>query len=79
MVKLEVKQLLVLMSFASKTLEIDERTGEGMMIPNAVEAQHWHTMKQDVRQILKDFDKKFPALLPVPNDGIVWADREFED
>jgi len=79
MVKLEVKQLLVLLTFASKTLEIDERDGEGMMIPNAVEAQHWHTMKQDVRQILKDFDKAYPALLPVPNDGIEWADREFDD
>lgn len=75
MIKLEVKQLLVLMSFASKTIEINEREGEGMMIPNAVEAQHWHTMNQDVRQILKDFDKLHPALLPVPNDGVAWADR----
>lgn len=75
MVELEVKQLLVLMSFVSKTLEINEREGEGMTILNAVEAQHWHTMNQDVRQILKDFDKKYPALLPVPNDGVMWADR----
>ncbi len=79
MVKLEVKQLLVLLSFASKTLEINERPVEGMVIHDHVELAHWLSMKQDVRQILKDFDKKYPALLPVPNDGIVWADREFED
>lgn len=77
--KLEVKQLLTLMSFVSKTLEINERPNEGMVIHNHVELQHWLMMKQDMRQILKDFDKKFPALLPVPNDGIGWADREFED
>jgi len=79
MVKLEVKQLLVLLSFASKTLEINERDNEGMVIHNHIELQHWLTMKQDVRQILKDFDTVYPALLPVPNDGVMWADREFDD
>lgn len=75
MVELEVKQLLVLMSFVSKTLEINEREGEGMIIKNPVEVQHWQMMEQDVRQILKDFDKTYPSLLPMPNDGLAWADR----
>jgi len=75
MINLEVKDLLSALAFISKTIEIDEREGEGMMIGHPLEAQHWGIMKSQMKGILAEFDKKHPTLLPVPNDGVCWKDR----
>ncbi len=76
MVELKVKQLLTVLSFVSKTLEINERDGEGMTIVHPAEIQHWNIMKDDMRQILKSFDREYPSLLPLPNDGVSWSERD---
>jgi len=75
MIKLEVKDLLSALAFISKTIEIDEREGEGIVIGNPLEAQHWGIMKSQMKGILAEFDEKYPSLLPVPNDGVCWKDR----
>jgi len=76
MINLEVKDLLSALAFISKTIEIDEREGEGMVIHHPVEIQHWGIMKSQMKGILAKFDEKYPTLLPVPNDGVCWKDRE---
>jgi hypothetical protein len=75
MIELETKDLLSVLAFVSKTVEIHEREGEGMNINHPLEIQHWDTMKDDMKKLLAEFDEKYPSLLPVPNDGIQWKDR----
>jgi hypothetical protein len=75
MIELETKDLLSALAFISKTVEIHERAGEGMIIKHPLEVQHWDTMKTDMKKLLAEFDEKYPSLLPVPNDGILWKDR----
>lgn len=75
MIELETKDLLSALAFVSKTIEINEREGEGMIIKHPLEIQHWSVMQEDMKQLLAKFDEKFPSLLPVPNDGVCWKDR----
>lgn len=75
MINLEVKELLSALAFISKTIEINEREGEGMIINHPLEVQHWNIMKEEMMQLLAEFDEKYPTLLPVPNDGVCWKDR----
>ncbi len=75
MFDLETKEILSALAFVSKTIEVHEREGEGMIINHPLEVQHWSIMKDEMKGLLAKFDEKYPSLLPVPNDGIRWKDR----
>ena len=56
MIELETKDLLSALSFISKTVEIHERPGEGMIIKHPAEVQHWDTMKAQMKKLMAEFD-----------------------
>lgn len=70
---INTQDLLLVLSFASKSAEMLEGDLGNM---NPVNLQQWLALSAQARRVLIEFDRANPTLLPLPHDGVAWADRE---
>jgi len=74
--EISIQDLLELLSYVSNVtvLEyylINALQGEGKQF----EARQLMALGERARSILKQLDQQYPAILPIPHDGIPWAER----
>ena len=70
---LNTQDLLLVLSFASKSAEMLEGNLSDLDLVNI---RQWQALSEQVRKVLAEFDRANPTLLPLPHDGIAWADRD---
>jgi len=68
-----LQERMAVLSFASKSLELLERND--LPPSNYMDLEQWQALGKLARDVLMRLDKAWPALLPMPHDGISWSER----
>ena len=67
-----IQDELSLLALASHAALLAEREG---VFANEVERQQFVALANSVRPLLAKIDEENPSLIPVPHDGVAWAER----
>lgn len=66
-----LQERMRILSLASKSAEMLEGDGP----PTMIDVKQWKALAKDVRPILARLDHDWPAMLPLPHDGVRWTER----
>ena len=69
----DIQAEMLLIALASKAALVAENNG---IFENPVEQQQFVAAANAVRPVLSRLDQDNPGYIPVPHDGVAWADRE---
>ena len=67
-----VQDELQLLALASHAALLAENDGA---FTNDIERQQFVALANMIRSLLKKIDQEQPALIPIPHDGVAWAER----
>ena len=67
-----IQEMLLIISFACKSAEMLEAP---LPPPSPANMTQWQELAKQVKPILARIDNENPSLLPLPHDGVAWADR----
>lgn len=72
-VEMNLQDRMMILSFASKMLELLE---SGQVTPNnPVDLQQALALGERARLILARLNRDWPAMIPLPHDGVSWSER----
>jgi hypothetical protein len=70
--EMTLQERMVILSFVSKSVEMLETP----LPPNNIaNLQQWKALAEDAKKVLVKLDADWPAMLPLPHDGISWSER----
>lgn len=74
---LSIQDIMLLIQVASKGAEFQDHMWSNLMQDHkTVEADQWRAAVKDVTAVLAKIDREQPGLMPLPHDGVPWAERE---
>lgn len=70
--EMTMQEKMAILSFASKSAEM---LGQKNPPYNEVDVAQWQALRTDAEKVLARLDRDNPAFLPLPHDGVPWAER----
>ena len=74
--EMTLQERMTVLSLASKCVEMLE---DEAALLHPVNRQQLAALAKQVRPILVRLDREWPAMLPLPHDGVCWSEREADD
>lgn len=72
MLDMTMPELMAILSFASKSAELQD---DPPAMSNPVNYEQLASLRHSAMQVLARLDHDWPGMLPVPHDGLRWSER----